>query len=246
MGIRDILIITTPKDFIFFKTLLNTGKQFNIKIKFTIQKKPEGIFDALYLAKKFVGSSKCAVILGDNIFYGADFTNYIKNLFSKLNNNIGILLNRVNNPSEYGVAEISNNKISKITEKPKKTKSNLAITGLYVFDKNVIKNLKKIKRGKNKEYQITDLLKIYLNKNQLTYELLGRGMAWLDTGTHKNMLYASQFMNIIEERQGIKISCPEEIAYRQGWISKNELKLLIKKYKNSSYSQYLTKIMNEK
>lgn len=241
-GIRDVLIITNPGEDINFKKILGNGSNFGIKIKYTEQSKPNGLPEAFILGEQFINNQNIALILGDNFFYGQGFTNRLK---EKTNFNSGatIFTYQVNNPEDYGIVEFKNNKVLNIKEKPKKTKSNLAITGLYFFDKNVVNFSKKLKPSKRKELEIVDLLKKYLKIRKLKIEFMGRGSSWLDTGNVDSLHETSQFISNIEKRQGLKIACLEEIALNNKWISKNIIEKQINYYGNCAYSKYLKKVI---
>ena len=238
-GIKDILIITNRGDTNLFKKILDNGKNLGIKISYKEQKKPNGLPEAFIIGEKFIKNQSVALILGDNFFYGQGFTNRIK---EKIQENRGatIFTYIVNNPSDYGIVELNkNNEIKNILEKPKKTNSKLAITGFYLFDKNVVNYSKKLKPSKRKELEIVDLIKKYLKDKKLDAEFMGRGSAWLDTGSVQNMNETAQFISSIERRQGLKIGCLEEIAYINKWISKRNIYKSIKFYGKCEYSQYL-------
>ncbi len=238
-GIKDILIITNRGDTNLFKKILDNGKNLGIKISYKEQKKPNGLPEAFIIGEKFIKNQSVALILGDNFFYGQGFTNRIK---EKIQENRGatIFTYIVNNPSDYGIVELNkNNEIKNILEKPKKTNSKLAITGFYLFDKNVVNYSKKLKPSKRKELEIVDLIKKYLKHKKLDAEFMGRGSAWLDTGSVQNMNETAQFISSIERRQGLKIGCLEEIAYINKWISKRNIYKSIKFYGKCEYSQYL-------
>ena len=241
-GIRDILIITNPNEDLNFKKILKNGSGFGIKIQYLTQQKPNGLPEAFIIGEKFIKKQNVALILGDNFFYGQGFT---KRLEKHIKKKIGstIFTYQVNNPQDYGVVEIKNNKILNIKEKPKKSKSNLAITGLYFFDKNVVKFSKKLKPSKRKELEIVDLLKKYLKIKKLKAEFMGRGSAWLDTGNVESLFETSQFISNIEKRQGLKIACLEEIALNNKWISKSIINKQIEFYGNCDYSKYLKKLI---
>jgi glucose-1-phosphate thymidylyltransferase len=241
-GIRDILIITNPYEDINFKKILGNGSNFGIKIQYLIQQKPNGLPEAFIIGEKFINKKNIALILGDNFFYGQGFTKRLKEQI-KMKSGSTIFSYKVNNPQNYGVAEVKNNKILNIKEKPKKSKSNLAITGLYFFDKNVVNFSKKLKPSKRKELEIIDLLKKYLKKKKLKIEFMGRGSAWLDTGNVESLFETSQFISNIEKRQGLKIACLEEIALNNKWISKSIVKKQINFYGNCDYSNYLKKLI---
>ena len=242
-GIKDILIITNKGDTNLFKKILNDGKNLGIKISYKEQKKPKGLPEAFIIGEKFIKNQSVALILGDNFFYGQGFTNRIK---EKIQENRGatIFTYIVNNPSDYGIVELDkNNEIKNILEKPKKTNSKLAITGFYLFDKNVVNYSKKLKPSKRKELEIVDLIKKYLKHKKLDVEFMGRGSAWLDTGSVQNLNETAQFISSIERRQGLKIGCLEEIAYTNKWISKKNIFKSIKFYGNCEYSRYLENLI---
>jgi len=241
-GISNILIITNKDEKSNFIKLLGDGSQLGIKITFLEQSRPKGLPDAFIIGKNFIGKDDVVLILGDNFFYGQGFTNRLKNALKK-NNGATIFTYIVNNPSDYGILEISKrNKIKKIIEKPFRPKSNLAITGLYFFNHKVINFAKSLKPSKRNELEIVDLLNIYLKKKLLRAEFMGRGSAWLDTGNAINLFNASQYIAAIEERQGLKIACIEEIAYQNKWISKKQILKRINFYGKCDYSDYLKKI----
>ena len=241
-GIRNVLIITNPNEDENFRKILGDGSNFGIKIQYLEQKKPNGLPEAFIIGENFIKNDSVALILGDNFFYGQGFT---KRLKEKTRSDLGatIFTYQVNNPQDYGIVELNNNKIINIREKPKKTSSNLAITGLYFFDKNVVKLSKKLKPSKRKELEIVDLLKSYLKRKKLNIDFMGRGSAWLDTGNADSLFETSQFIANIEKRQGLKIACLEEIALNYRWISKSIIKQQIKFYGNCHYSDYLKKIL---
>ena len=241
-GISNILIITNKDEKSNFIKLLGDGSQLGIKITFLEQSRPKGLPDAFIIGKNFIGKDDVVLILGDNFFYGQGFTNRLKNALKK-NYGATIFTYIVNNPSDYGILEIGKrNKIKKIIEKPFRPKSNLAITGLYFFNHKVINFAKSLKPSKRNELEIVDLLNIYLKKKLLRAEFMGRGSAWLDTGNATNLFNASQYIAAIEERQGLKIACIEEIAYQNKWISKKQILKRINFYGKCDYSDYLKKI----
>ena len=243
-GIKDILVIVNKGQVNQFKKILSNGKRFGIKITYAEQSKPKGLPDAFILGESFIGKDKVALILGDNFFYGQSLTYKLKNCI-KLNSGCKILVHPVNKPELYGVAEMnSKNKITSIKEKPKKSKSNLAVTGLYFFDNHVIKYSKLLKPSKRKELEIVDLLNKYRINKKLSAELLGRGGAWLDTGSINDFYNTSNFVSALENRQGLKIACLEEIALKKSWIKKNDIKDAISFYGNCLYSDYLKKLIN--
>ena len=245
-GIKDIIIITNKQYVETFKNQLGDGSSLGIKISYEIQNKPNGIPEAFLISEKHLKNEDVLLILGDNLFYGQKLGSLLKNSFNK-KNGAKIFLHQVKNPNEYGVVKLDNKKkIKKIVEKPKKFVSNYAITGLYLFDRNVVSLSKKLKPSKRNELEITDLLNLYLKKNKLNYEVLGRGFTWFDAGTHNSLLSASEFIKAVEERQGFKIGCIEEIAYTNNWIEGKNLKKTILKFKNSSYGEYLKNILKKK
>jgi len=242
-GISNILIITNKDEKSNFIKLLGDGSQLGIKITFLEQSRPKGLPDAFIIGKSFIGKDDVVLILGDNFFYGQGFTKRLKNALKK-NNGATIFTYIVNNPSDYGILETSKrNKIKKIVEKPFRPKSNLAITGLYFFNHKVINFAKSLKPSKRNELEIVDLLNIYLKKKLLRAEFMGRGSAWLDTGNATNLFDASQYIASIEERQGLKIACIEEIAYQNKWIFKKQILKRINFYGKCDYSDYLKKIL---
>ena len=241
-GIKDILIITNPNEDINFKKILGNGSNFGIKIQYLSQQKPNGLPEAFIIGEKFINKQNVALILGDNFFYGQGFTKRLKQQ-TRIKSGSTIFTYKVYNPQDYGIVEIKKNKILSIKEKPKNSKSDLAITGLYFFDKNVVSFSKKLKPSKRKELEIVDLIKKYLKIKKLKVEFMGRGSAWLDTGNAESLFETSQFISNIEKRQGIKIACLEEIALNNKWISKSVIKKQIKFYGNCNYSKYLQKII---
>jgi glucose-1-phosphate thymidylyltransferase len=241
-GIKDILIITNPNEDINFKKILGNGSNFGIKIQYLTQNKPNGLPEAFIIGEKFINKKNVALILGDNFFYGQGFTKRLKQK-TKAKSGSTIFIYQVNNPEDYGIVEMKKDKILNIREKPKNSKSNLAITGLYFFDHNVVNISKKLKPSKRNELEIVDLLKEYLKRKKLKIEYMGRGSAWLDTGNAESLFETSQFISNIEKRQGLKIACLEEIALNNKWISKNIIKKQINFYGNCEYSRYLKKLI---
>ena len=242
-GIKDILIIVNQGQLSQFRKILPNSKNLGIKITFAEQKYPKGLPEAFVIGEKFIGKDNVALILGDNFFYGQNLTKKLQEC-RKLKNGAKVFLHPVNNPSLYGVVKINNkNKIIKMKEKPKKFFSNLAITGLYFFDNKVIEFSKSLKPSKRKEIEIVDLLKKYNKKNKLTAEFIGRGGAWLDTGSIKDFYDASSFVSALENRQGLKIACIEEIALGNKWIGKREIISSIKFYGKCDYSNYLWRLI---
>jgi glucose-1-phosphate thymidylyltransferase len=245
-SIKEILIISTPTDIHLFEALLGDGSHLGISITYKVQPSPDGLAQAFLLGEEFLGNDSACLVLGDNIFYGYGFSQLLAEA-SSIQKGATVFGYYVNDPERYGVAEFDDNgNVLSIEEKPKEPKSNYAVTGLYFYDNTVVAKAKTIKPSKRGELEITDLNKIYLEEKTLNVKLLGRGMAWLDTGTHQSMLQASNFVESIEERQGLKVACLEEIAYRKGWISKEQLTELAKPLLKNQYGQYLMKIMNEK
>ena len=242
-GIKNILIITNKDEKYNFLKLLGDGSQFGIKISFLEQDRPKGLPDAFIIGKNFIRKDSIALILGDNFFYGQGFTNRLKTALHK-NKGATIFTYIVNNPSDYGILEIDRrNKIKKIVEKPSRPKSNLAITGLYFFNHKVVNFAKTLKPSKRNELEIVDLLNIYLKNKSLRSEFMGRGSAWLDTGNATTLFNASQYIATIEERQGLKIACIEEISYQNKWISKKQMLKRVHFYGKCDYSEYLKKII---
>ena len=245
-GIRDILLISTPQDIPRFESLLKDGSQWGIYIQYCVQNSPDGLAQAFILGESFIGNHHSTLVLGDNIFYGHDFHLLLLNAKNR-EEGATIFTYHVNDPERYGVAEFDGkNKVVSLEEKPLKPKSNYAVTGLYFYDQDVVKMAKSLKPSKRNELEITDLNRLYLNQNQLHVEVMRRGYAWLDTGTHESLLEASQFIATLENRQGLKVSCPEEIAYRQQWITTNELEALAAPLLKNGYGQYLKRILEEK
>jgi len=242
-GIRDILIIVNKGQTNQFKKILPNGDNLGLKISYAEQKYPKGLPDAFQVGEKFIGKSNVALILGDNFFYGQNLTKSLKQCV-KLNKGATVILHPVRNPSLYGVASINKkNKIIKIVEKPKKFVSNLAITGLYFFDNKVVDYCKNLKPSKRKELEIVDLLNRYKNKKKLSAEFISRGGAWLDTGSIEDFYNTSAFVSALENRQGLKIACLEEIALNNKWINKNKIKNALKFYGKCNYSQYLSTLI---
>ena len=247
----SILMLTNIKDFFIivnsgstnqFRKLLGDGSRFGAKIKYAEQKKPVGVPDAFNIGEKFIGKDSVALILGDNFFYGQSLSSQLLKA-SKLKTGAKIFLQPVGKPENFGIAKVKNQKVIAIQEKPKKSKSNLAITGLYFFDNTVIKKTKKLKKSKRNELEIVDLLNLYKRENKLNAEFLGRGAAWLDAGTLVDFLETSNFVNLIEKRQDLKIACLEEIAFNKAWIDKNNIKNSINFYGKCQYSDYLKKLL---
>ena len=244
-GIKEILIISTPQDLPNFKKLLGDGSQFGVEFSYVEQPSPDGLAQAFILGKDFIGNDSVALILGDNIFYGPNFSKTLKDAVERTEKQGGATLfaYQVKDPQRFGVVEFDkDNKVVSIEEKPQNPKSDFAVTGLYFYDNNVVEYVKDQKPSARGELEITDLNNTYLKKNNVKVELLARGFAWLDTGTHSSLLQASQFIKTIEDNQGIKIACLEEIAYRMGFITKEKLKEIAVKYKNNPYYQYVANL----
>jgi glucose-1-phosphate thymidylyltransferase len=245
-GIRDILIISTPEDTPRFEHLLGDGSRFGINFQYIVQNKPEGIAQAFLVGESFIGSSCCALILGDNIFYGHDMVKDVREAADKITG-ARIFAYAVNDPERYGVVEFDNQgRALSLEEKPQKPKSRYAVTGLYFYDQQVVSIAKSLKPSARGELEITDVNKAYLDRGQLDVCVMGRGMAWLDTGTHEAMMEASLFIQTIERRQGLMVACPEEIAYRNGYISAGELEKVGHTMKNNGYGAYLLQLLREK
>ena len=240
--IRDILIISTPQDLPQFENLFGDGSQWGLKLSYTVQPSPDGLAQAFILGEDFIGDDLSTLILGDNIFYGHDLENLLNSANAR-ESGATVFAYHVNDPERYGVVEFNpDNQAISLEEKPQQPKSNFAVTGLYFYDHNVVELAKNLKPSTRGELEITDLNKLYLNNNDLFVEIMDRGYAWLDTGTHDSLLEAGQFISTIENRQGLKVACPEEIAFRKGWINKNELKILAKDLIKNSYGEYLIKL----
>ncbi|MCX8489858.1 MAG: glucose-1-phosphate thymidylyltransferase RfbA, partial [Cyclobacteriaceae bacterium] len=245
-NIREILIISTPQDLPLFKNLLGDGSDLGITLEYREQPSPDGLAQAFLIGESFIGNDSACLVLGDNIFYGYNFSSQLEQA-SQLNKGSVVFGYYVNDPHRYGVVDFDDNgKVLSIEEKPKEPKSNYAVTGLYFYDNTVVQKAKKIKPSPRGELEITDLNRLYLEEGTLQVKLLGRGMAWLDTGTHESLIRASTFVESIEERQGLKIACLEEIAFRKGYISKQELIELAKPLSKNKYGQYLMKVAHEK
>lgn len=243
-GIKNILIISTPQDLSNFEKLLGDGSQFGIKLSYEEQPSPDGLAQAFIIGEEFIGDDCCAMILGDNIFYGNGLRAVLNNAIDNAKNGQATIFGYyVNDPQRFGVVEFDENgKVISIEEKPKEPKSNYCVTGLYFYDNRVVQYAKKVKPSARGELEITDLNRMYLEDGSLNVQLLGRGYAWLDTGTMDSLIEAGKFVQMIEKRQGIKISAPEEIAYINGWIDKDCLLNSAEKYKNSPYGEHLKRV----
>ena len=244
-GIQEILVISTPQDLPNFKKLLGDGSQYGLKFSYVEQPSPDGLAQAFILGEEFIGDDSAALVLGDNIFYGPCFSAMLKNAVQTAAKGEATVFGyQVKDPERFGVVEFDENgRAISIEEKPKEPKSNYAVTGLYFYDNKVIEYAKSLKPSARGELEITDLNRIYLEQNKLNVQRLGRGFAWLDTGTHKSLLQASQFVQTIEENQDIKVACLEEVALRMGFISKEEVLKNIKPYKNNEYFSYVKKVI---
>lgn len=244
-GIKEILIISTPIDVPRFKNLLGDGSQLGINLSHVAQEKPDGIAQAFIIGESFIGSDSVALILGDNIFYGHNFTKTLESVVSR-KTGATIFGYRVNDPQRFGVVEFDENfKVKSLEEKPQAPKSHYAITGLYFYDNNVIDIAKNIKKSLRGEYEITSVNECYLKRNELNVELLGRGFSWMDTGTHESLIQASQFIQTIQNRQNVQIACIEEIAYRKGFITSHQLLTLAKPLEKNEYGKYLIRLLEE-
>ena len=244
-GLRDVLIISTPQDTPRFEELLGDGQQWGIRLKYEVQPRPEGIAQAFLIGREFIGNDRVALVLGDNLFYGNGLIERLKHA-ARLKEGATVFAYQVNNPERYGVVEFDRlGRAVSIEEKPKRPKSRFAVVGLYFYDNRVVGIASKLKPSARRELEITDVNRDYLRRGQLNVKTLGRGDAWLDTGTHESLLEASNFIETIEKRQGLKIACLEEIAYRQRWISKGELKALARPLARSGYGEYLLRVATE-
>ncbi|WP_455527041.1 glucose-1-phosphate thymidylyltransferase RfbA [Huintestinicola sp.] len=248
-GIRDILIISTPQDLPNFEKLLGDGSNYGIKLSYKVQPSPDGLAQAFILGEEFIGDDCCAMVLGDNIFYGNGFGKILREAVenAEKNRRASVFGYYVEDPERFGVVEFDDSgKVISVEEKPKKPKSNYAITGLYFYDNRVVEIAKQMKPSARGELEITDLNRVFLEKGDLDVKLLGRGFAWLDTGTMDSLIEAGQFVQMIEKRQGVKISAVEEIAYKNGWISKEKLMESAERYGKSTYGQHLKKVAEGK
>ena len=245
-GIREILIISTPDDLPKFQNLLRDGSQYGIHLQYRAQPRPEGIAQAFLLGEEFIGKSPCALVLGDNIFYGHDLAKDLRNS-SERTNGARVFAYPVHDPERYGVVEFdANGRALSIEEKPKQPKSRYAVTGLYFYDNQVVEITKSLKPSARGELEITDVNQAYLKKGQLEVVLMGRGMAWLDTGTHESLMDAAMYIQAIEKRQGLMVACPEEIAYRSGYITAQQVEHIVSSMRNSSYGAYLLQLLRER
>lgn len=244
-GIRDVLIISTPDDIDGFKRLLDDGSQLGINIDYAVQPSPDGLAQAFIIGEEFIGNSNVCLVLGDNIFYGPGFSPLLRKAASQTSG-ATVFGYQVQDPERFGVVEFDKNKRAiSIEEKPEKPKSNYAVTGLYFYDNDVIEIAKQVKPSDRGELEITTVNQIYMHRGDLNVELLGRGFAWLDTGTHESLIEAGMFVETIEKRQGFKIACLEEIAYNNGWLSKNDLKRIGNELSKNGYGHYLLRLAGE-
>ena len=244
MGIKEVLIITRESEQILFQQILGDGVKYGMHFYYEVQSKPNGIAEAFLIGKNFVGQDRVCLILGDNVFYGQGLTDTLLNASSNSNNAV-IFGTKVKNPSEFGVAEINNGEILALVEKPSSPKSNIAVPGIYIYPNDVVEKVKSLSKSNRGELEITDLNNMYLSENRLKISLMGRGIAWLDTGTPRMMLMASEFISVVQERQKNYVACIEEIAYRRGFISLGELKQLGDEMSNSDYGKYILEIVEE-
>jgi glucose-1-phosphate thymidylyltransferase len=244
-GIRDILIITTPRDQVAFSDLLGDGSRWGINISYTVQPSPDGLAQAFILGADFIGNSPASLVLGDNIFYGGGFSNKLTSAVSR-DSGASVFAYYVQDPERYGVVSFDADGVARdIEEKPANPRSHYAVTGLYFYDNDVVDIARDIRPSERGELEITDINKIYLERGDLRVEVMGRGTAWLDTGTHNSLLDAANFIRVVEERQGLKIACPEEVAYRMGYISADQLLALAAPLEKSGYGHYLKALLND-
>lgn len=245
-GIQDILIISTPQDTPRFEQLLGDGHQWGINITYAVQASPDGLAQAFLIGEDFIGNDLSALVLGDNIYYGHDFQQLLRNAMDR-DEGASVFAYHVHDPERYGVVEFDDKgKAISLEEKPAKPKSSYAVTGLYFYDKDVVEIAKGIKPSPRGELEITDLNRVYLEQNRLSVEIMGRGYAWLDTGTHDSLLEASGYIATIERRQGLKVACPEEVSYRQGWIGAEQLLKLAEPLAKNGYGQYLKRLLGDR
>ncbi len=245
-GIREILIISTPQDTPRFEQLLGDGSQWGLRLEYAVQPSPDGLAQAFLIGEQFLDGAPSALVLGDNIFYGHDFQHLLARARDR-EQGASVFAYHVHDPERYGVAEFdASGKVLSLEEKPAQPKSNYAVTGLYFYDGQVVEMARRLKPSARGELEITDLNRMYLEQGQLQVEIMGRGYAWLDTGTHESLLEAGQFIATLENRQGLKVACPEELAYRQGWIDAKQLESLGQAMAKNGYGQYLLRLLKEK
>ena len=245
-GIRDILVISTPQDTPRFQQLLGDGRQWGLNLAYAVQESPDGLAQAFIIGEDFIGDAPSALVLGDNIFYGHEFQDLLGNAMDRTEG-ASVFAYHVHDPERYGVAEFDGQRrVLSLEEKPAKPKSNYAVTGLYFYDNQVAQLARSLKPSARGELEITDLNRLYLEQGKLNVEIMGRGYAWLDTGTHESLLEAGQFIATLENRQGLKVACPEEIAFRQKWIGAEQLEKLARPLAKNGYGQYLLRVLQEK
>jgi glucose-1-phosphate thymidylyltransferase len=245
-GIRNLLVVSTPQDTPRFADLLGDGKQWGLEISYAVQDAPKGIAQAFTIGKRFIGNDPAALVLGDNIFYGHELAHQVQRASARANG-ATVFAYHVNDPERYGVVEFDDTgRAVSLEEKPDKPRSNYAVTGLYFYDNQVVDFATSIEPSARGEYEITDVNKLYLGSGDLQVQIMGRGMAWLDTGTHESLLEASSFIETIEKRQGLKVACPEEIAFRLGWINEEDVIRMAEPLKKNGYGRYLLRMVNER
>ena len=245
-GIREVLIISTPQDTPRFEQLLGDGSQWGMNLQYAVQPSPDGLAQAFIIGEQFLAGATSALVLGDNIFYGHDFHHLLGSAMARTDG-ATVFAYHVNDPERYGVAEFdASGKVLSLEEKPAQAKSRYAVTGLYFYDQQVVELAKSLQPSKRGELEITDLNRLYLERGQLNVEIMRRGYAWLDTGTHESLLEAGQFIATLENRQGLKVACPEEIAYRQHWINAIQLEKLAQPLAKNGYGKYLLRVLKEK
>lgn len=244
-GIREILVISTPQDLPRFESMLGDGSQWGIKLSYKVQPSPDGLAQAFLLGEEFIGDDSVALVLGDNIFYGSNMTGLLREA-AEQEKGASVFAYRVADPERYGVVDFDADGVAlSIEEKPAKPRSHYAVTGLYFYDNSVVEKAKQVKPSARGEYEITDINNAYLEDGELNVKLMGRGFAWLDTGTHESLLEASMYIETIERRQGLKVACPEEVSWRQGWISEHQLQAMAEKLKKNQYGRYLQSLVDE-
>jgi glucose-1-phosphate thymidylyltransferase len=244
-GIRDFLIISTPQDLPRFEQMLGSGEQWGLSLHYAVQEHPRGIAEAFLIGEEFIGDAGCALILGDNVYYGHEFSKLLQ-VAAQRSEGATVFAYQVNDPERYGVVEFDGGgRVISLEEKPVKPKSHYAVTGLYFYDRHVVDLTRKLRPSRRQELEITDLNRAYLERGALRVEIMGRGFAWLDTGTHESLLEASLFIQTIEKRQGLKIACPEEVAFRQGFIDAGRLRELAEPLSKSTYGEYLLRVVEE-